>query len=65
MAEMRQAEITQLIINKVIDNVVKHVENEEEQVERTKNMYDPYYMGYTDALVYIASVINSLKSEEK
>lgn len=65
MAEMSQAEIAQRIINKVVDNIVNRVNDEEEYAEKNSDMNDPYYMGYTDALVYIAGVINSQKSEEK
>lgn len=52
-------------INNVIDNIVKTVEYEEEYAEKNNDMNDPYYMGYTDALDYIAAVIRSKKSKEK
>lgn len=52
-------------INTVIDNIVKTVQYEEEYAEKNSDMNDPYYQGYTDALDYIASVINRVKSKEK
>lgn len=61
----KQNEETMTNANTVIDNIVKIVQYEEEYAERNSDMNEPYYMGYTDALVYIASVINSQKSEEK
>ena len=65
MAEMSAAEITEKIIDRVIDNIVKDIKDEEEYFRNISNMNDPYYMGYVDALDYIAAVIRSKKSKEK
>lgn len=65
MANESEIAVPNKTINMVIDIIVKTVEYEEKYAEKNSDMNDPYYMGYVDALDYIAAFINSIKSKEK
>ena len=53
MAEMSEAENTQRIINKVIDNIVKHVDDVKKSVQHDCPLTNPYWNGYAIGLSYI------------
>lgn len=57
--------IAGIAIDKTIDGVVALIKSEEEFIENTQDVNDPYFEGYTDALDIIASAINCIKSKEK
>lgn len=65
MTNANTAKTTDKTINTVIDSIVKTVQYEEEYARKNSDMNDPYYQGYTDALDYIAAVINRMKSKEQ